>query len=67
MFEALLAATATTGLLALARQGRQETFLVDPRLVVDLSADGRDLPCPWCNGATSETDDRCPTCGRKFG
>ena len=26
-----------------------------------------DLPCPWCHGATSEFDPRCPSCGRRFG
>lgn len=67
MFEALVAATATTGLLALARHGRESPYVVDPRLVVDLSTDERDLPCPWCGHATTETDDRCPTCDRKFG
>lgn len=31
----------------------------------DLAAD--DLPCPWCNAATSETDSRCPSCRQSFG
>lgn len=67
MFEVLVAATATTGLLALALHNREQTFVVDPRLVVDLSTDDRDLPCPWCGKSTRETDERCPGCGRKFG
>lgn len=66
MLEALVAATATTGLLALARHAREEPFVIDPRQIVDLSSE-RDLPCPWCRGATTEADERCPTCGRKFG
>lgn len=67
MLEALVAATATTGLLALARHGREMPFVIDPRLVVQLSADDRDLPCPWCHAGTSESDERCPSCGGKFG
>jgi uncharacterized Zn-finger protein len=67
LFEVLVAATATTGLLALAFHNREQPFVVDPRLIVDLSADDRDLPCPWCGKSTRETDERCPGCGRKFG
>ena len=26
-----------------------------------------DLPCPWCRGATSEFDDSCASCGKRFG
>lgn len=26
-----------------------------------------DLPCPWCKGATSESDTACPSCGQLFG
>jgi hypothetical protein len=26
-----------------------------------------DLPCPWCQAATSENDVRCPSCHQKFG
>lgn len=67
MLEALVAATATTGLFALARHARDDDFFIDPRLVVDLSASTGDLPCPWCNAATTEADERCPKCGRRFG
>ncbi|MFP3913875.1 MAG: hypothetical protein ACLFWM_03300 [Actinomycetota bacterium] len=67
MLEALVAATATTGLLALARHSREEPFVVDPRLVVDLNTDDGDLPCPWCGTGTRETDDRCPGCRQRFG
>lgn len=28
---------------------------------------GDDLPCPWCNAATSEGDTRCPSCHQRFG
>ena len=66
MLEALVAATATTGLFALARHARDEPVAIDPRLVVDLAAPG-DLPCPWCRAATTESDERCPTCERRFG
>lgn len=67
MLEALVAATATTGLLALARHSREQPFVIDPRLVVELPADDRDLPCPWCGRGTKEADERCPSCGRRFG
>lgn len=66
MLEALVAATATTGLLALARHARDESYVIDPRLVVDLASPG-DLPCPWCSAPTTESDERCPSCGRRFG
>lgn len=65
--EALVAATATTGLFALARHAKDEVYAIDPRLVADLSASEGDLPCPWCKAPTTETDDRCPRCGRRFG
>lgn len=26
-----------------------------------------DLPCPWCRFPTSEFDDHCAGCGRRFG
>lgn len=30
-------------------------------------ADTADLPCPWCRAATGENDQRCPSCGQRFG
>jgi len=69
VFEALLVASAATGLFALAKgiKGNQ-TFRVDPSLVV-LSRDerGDDLPCPWCYAPTDEQDARCAACGQEFG
>lgn len=67
MLEALVAATATTGLLALARHSREQPYAIDPRLVVELASDDRDLPCPWCGASTRESDERCPRCDRRFG
>ena len=67
MFEALVAATATTGLFALARVGRNEPYQVDPRLIVTTQDAEGDLPCPWCQASTSESDQRCPSCGHRFG
>jgi hypothetical protein len=69
MLEALVVATATTGLFALARGIRgNERFKVDPGLVV-APRDERDddLPCPWCYSPTEEGDKRCKGCGRLFG
>lgn len=69
LFEALMAATATTGLFALAKGIRgQQTYRIDPSLVVNLrEGRGDDLPCPWCYAPTTEDDRRCSGCGRKFG
>lgn len=69
MIEALVVATATTGLFALAKGGRvNERYAIDPRLVIDISDDhGDDLPCPWCYSPTDESDHRCRSCGRVFG
>jgi hypothetical protein len=69
MLEALAAATATTGLFALAKGLRgNERFKVDPSLVVAPRDErGDDLPCPWCYSPTDEADSRCRSCGRLFG
>jgi hypothetical protein len=69
MLEALVVATATTGLFALAKGIRgNEKFDVDPRLVVSLRDErSEDLPCPWCYSPTEEHDSRCRGCGRSFG
>jgi len=68
MFEALVVATATTGLFALARGVRgNERFKIDPRLVVSMRDERGDLPCPWCYSPTDENDKRCRGCGRPFG
>ncbi|CAN5758151.1 hypothetical protein BH23ACT5_BH23ACT5_20970 [soil metagenome] len=67
MLEALVAATATTGLFFLARNSRDGAYAVDPRLVVDITRAESELPCPGGKAATAEADDRCPACGRRFG
>jgi hypothetical protein len=69
MLEALVVATATTGLFALAKGIRgNEKFDVDPRLVVSFRDErSEDLPCPWCYSPTDENDSRCRGCGRSFG
>jgi hypothetical protein len=69
VFEALVAATATTGLFALAKGIRgNHHYRVDPQLVVTPRDErGDDLPCPWCYGPTDEEDSRCPGCGNSFG
>ncbi|MGA8038940.1 MAG: hypothetical protein WCA93_02420 [Acidimicrobiia bacterium] len=67
--EAVVAATAMTGLFALARgiKGNHH-YRVDPQLVMASRDErGDDLPCPWCYGPTSEEDSRCSGCGRSFG
>lgn len=69
MFEALVVATATTGLFALARGVKgNERFKIDPRLVVSVRDEqSDDLPCPWCYAPTDEHDSRCTGCGSTFG
>jgi hypothetical protein len=69
MLEVLVAATATTGLFALAKGMRgNHHYRVDPALVVTPRDErGDDLPCPWCYGPTREDDARCPGCGTSFG
>ena len=67
--EALVIATATTGLFALAKGLRgNERFETYSRMVVTLRDErGEDLPCPWCYAPTEEHDQRCRGCGRAFG
>lgn len=36
-------------------------------LRIELSDHDADLPCPWCQATTHETDRHCPSCGRRFG
>lgn len=69
MLEALLAATATTGLFALAKgvRGARHHPGGDAVVVIPRDDRGDDLPCPWCYGPTRETDTRCSGCGRSFG
>lgn len=69
MLEAVVVATATTGLFVLAKGIRgNERFKVDPRLVTSTREErGDDLPCPWCYAPTDEADSRCRGCGRSFG
>lgn len=66
LLEALLAATATSGLLVLARGQRQVVDDVD-YIRVTINDGDDDLPCPWCYSPTAVEDDRCPTCSRRFG
>ncbi len=69
MFEVLVAATATTGLFAIAKGIRgNETFRSNRNLAISSrDQNGDDLPCPWCYAPTEETDARCSGCGRTFG
>jgi hypothetical protein len=64
-----MAATATTGLFALAKGIRgQQRYEINPSLVVNLlDQKSEDLPCPWCYGPTREQDMRCSGCGSRFG
>ena len=35
--------------------------------LLDVAPALTDLPCPWCQGATTESDAECPSCKRWFG
>jgi hypothetical protein len=65
VLEALLAVTATGGLVALARGRRRDSPGPILQLTVDPGDD--DLPCPWCFTSTRAEDSRCPGCLRRFG
>lgn len=69
MLEALVVATATTGLFVLAKGIKgNERFEIYSRLVVSVRDErGDDLPCPWCYAPTEESDSRCRGCGQAFG
>jgi hypothetical protein len=69
MLEALVVATATTGVFALAKGIRgNERFRADPGFGMTTRDErGDDLPCPWCYAPTDEHDRRCRGCGRLFG
>lgn len=69
MLEALVVATATTGLFVLAKGVRGNAwFKTDPgRIVLARDERGDDLPCPWCYAPTNENDSHCRSCGREFG
>ena len=51
--------------MALGLFGKPIIDLDSYELLEELPSD--DLPCPWCRSATSEDDDRCPGCSRRFG
>jgi hypothetical protein len=63
MLEALLAATATSGLLVLARGHRRPAGNAE----IWVQDSDEDLPCPWCYSQTEASDERCRSCGRRFG
>ncbi len=69
MLEALVVATATTGLFALALGAKgNQRFKSGRGLLVTVGDDrSEDLPCPWCYAPTDEADSRCGGCGRDFG
>jgi hypothetical protein len=65
VLEALLAATATSGLIVLAR-GQRRTVGIGGADSLPFEGE-EDLPCPWCYAPTDSSDERCPSCGRRFG
>lgn len=69
VLEALMVATATTGLFALAKgfRGGQRYRVESGPATMSRDERGDDLPCPWCYAPTDERDARCSGCGRPFG
>lgn len=54
--------------LALGRRGQQVAWDTPADWVLPADEDAlHDLPCPWCQGATMESDRHCGTCGQRFG
>ncbi len=68
MVEVLVASVFVAGgVLAAARLGQPiQARSFDP-IMPGTGIVGEDLPCPWCNAATSEADTRCPSCQQRFG
>ena len=79
MLELVVAGSVVTALLfAATRQQHDRADLSRPVLVevptlveidgeTNQGPDFPDLPCPWCQAATGEDDQACPSCGQRFG
>ena len=63
----LVAAVAAVSISRGMPQSAEAVLQLDPIRVDDPDRDGPDLPCPWCQAPTNETDEHCPSCRRKFG
>ncbi len=70
MLELFTTASIITALVFLAKR---RTRFQGSNFVFDSSGWNRDyieagdLPCPWCQAPTRETDQACPSCARVFG
>ena len=68
MVEVLVAsAFVAGGVMAASRLGQPIQARSLYSAVASAGIFGDDLPCPWCNAATSEADTRCPSCQQRFG
>lgn len=68
MVEVLVAsAFLAGGMMAVARFGSSPRAISLQPLAEGHDGFFDDLPCPWCQAATSENDIRCPSCHQKFG
>ena len=63
---ALAALLVTVAIFAIGGRANSATQ-TSGRLVLRESEEGMDLPCPWCQAQTRESDDHCPSCGQRFG
>lgn len=55
---AIFAATSRSRSLRTDSPPKDESVIADSEV---------DLPCPWCLAPTAENDQRCPSCGQRFG
>jgi hypothetical protein len=46
---------------------RGGAFVLDSSRWYEDYLEAGDLPCPWCQSPTQETDRACPSCARTFG
>ncbi len=68
MIESIVAgAVIVAGVVGASRRGPSRGRVMAPANTHPRSLPLTDLPCPWCRGATAETDRACRTCGQNFG
>jgi len=70
VLELVTTASIITALVILASRRTRlpgSTFVFDSSSWDQDYLEAGDLPCPWCQAPTRETDQACPSCERVFG
>lgn len=70
MLELVTVASIITALVFFASRrfrAQGSAFVFDSSGWQDGYLEAGDLPCPWCQSPTRETDRACPSCARVFG